>query len=77
MIKGGKVIWNEVLGELEVDEFVILDVIFNVVFLIKLVFVMFVLKLVEFGEWDLDSLIYLYWIDYEIKEDVWYELLII
>ena len=75
VISDGKVTRNEVLGELEKGVTATPDAIFNVASLTKPVFAMLVLKLVELGEWDLDTPIHPYWIDHEIKEDSRHELL--
>lgn len=75
VIEEGKVIRKEVIGELEAGVPATPDAIFNVASLTKPIFAMLVLKLVELGEWDLDTPIHPHWIDHEIKEDTRHELL--
>jgi CubicO group peptidase (beta-lactamase class C family) len=75
IIEDGKISYLKVYGELKKGIQAPKDAIFNVGSISKPIFALFTLKLVEAGMWDLDEPLYHYWVDPDIADDPYLEIL--
>lgn len=69
LIENGEVKSIKVVGELKDGIPAPKNTIFNIASVTKTIGTMLALKLIESGEWDLDDLLYNYWIDPDIEDD--------